>query len=183
MTNFIGPSAVHVPIPIYGEPVTDTEGHEYRPVTGYVEGYHVNIAVTDQKAFDKRLVKAEEKARKYLDDFDKRPDSDFKEKPLVGKRKTRTDLRKAVKKQHDDAVKDLEKNLAKHKAKPEPVTPFNTWAGDSPVMVGGEIDENGEVVGGELQWRETAFMVFADEAEAREALGNAGLIATEEQKG
>jgi hypothetical protein len=33
-----------VPIAIYGEPVTDDEGHTYRPVTGYEPGYHVNIA-------------------------------------------------------------------------------------------------------------------------------------------
>jgi hypothetical protein len=33
-----------IPIAIYGEPVTDEEGHTYRPVTGYVEGYHLNIA-------------------------------------------------------------------------------------------------------------------------------------------
>ena len=33
-----------VPIAIYGDPVTDEEGNTYRPVTGYVEGYHVNIA-------------------------------------------------------------------------------------------------------------------------------------------
>jgi hypothetical protein len=33
-----------VPIAIYGDPVTDDEGNTYRPVTGYVEGYHLNIA-------------------------------------------------------------------------------------------------------------------------------------------
>lgn len=44
MITFIGPRALHVPIPIYGDPVTDNDGIEYRPVTGYVPGYHVNIA-------------------------------------------------------------------------------------------------------------------------------------------
>jgi hypothetical protein len=33
-----------VPIAIYGEPMTDDEGHTYRPVIGYVDGYHLNIA-------------------------------------------------------------------------------------------------------------------------------------------
>jgi len=33
-----------VPIAIYGEPVTDDEGHTYTPVTGYEPGYHLNIA-------------------------------------------------------------------------------------------------------------------------------------------
>jgi hypothetical protein len=33
-----------VPIAIYGDPITDDEGHTYRPITGYVPGYHVNIA-------------------------------------------------------------------------------------------------------------------------------------------
>lgn len=33
-----------VPIAIYGDPITDDEGHTYRPVTGYVDGYHINVA-------------------------------------------------------------------------------------------------------------------------------------------
>jgi hypothetical protein len=33
-----------VPIPLYGDPITDDEGNTYRPVIGYVDGYHVNIA-------------------------------------------------------------------------------------------------------------------------------------------
>jgi hypothetical protein len=33
-----------IPIAIYGDPITDDEGNTYRPVTGYVPGYHVNIA-------------------------------------------------------------------------------------------------------------------------------------------
>ncbi len=33
-----------VPIAIYGDTITDDEGNTYRPVTGYVDGYHVNIA-------------------------------------------------------------------------------------------------------------------------------------------
>jgi hypothetical protein len=33
-----------VPIAIHGEPITDDEGHIYRPVVGYEPGYHVNIA-------------------------------------------------------------------------------------------------------------------------------------------
>jgi hypothetical protein len=33
-----------VPIAIYGDPITDDEGNTYRPVMGYVPGYHVNIA-------------------------------------------------------------------------------------------------------------------------------------------
>ena len=33
-----------VPIAIYGDPITDDEGNTYSPVTGYVEGYHLNIA-------------------------------------------------------------------------------------------------------------------------------------------
>ena len=33
-----------VPIAIYGDPITDDEGHTYRPVIGYVDGYHVNVA-------------------------------------------------------------------------------------------------------------------------------------------
>jgi hypothetical protein len=33
-----------VPIAIYGDEITDDEGHTYRPVTGYVDGYHLNVA-------------------------------------------------------------------------------------------------------------------------------------------
>jgi hypothetical protein len=33
-----------VPIAIYGDPITDDEGNTYRPIEGYVPGYHVNIA-------------------------------------------------------------------------------------------------------------------------------------------
>jgi hypothetical protein len=33
-----------VPIAIYGDPITDAEGNTHRPVTGYVEGYHLNIS-------------------------------------------------------------------------------------------------------------------------------------------
>jgi hypothetical protein len=33
-----------VSIAIYGDPITDDEGHTYRPITGYVEGYHLNVA-------------------------------------------------------------------------------------------------------------------------------------------
>jgi hypothetical protein len=33
-----------VPIAIYGEPMTDDEGHTYSPVIGYVDGYHLNIS-------------------------------------------------------------------------------------------------------------------------------------------
>ena len=33
-----------VPIAIHGEPITDDEGHIYRPVVGYEPGYHVNVA-------------------------------------------------------------------------------------------------------------------------------------------
>jgi hypothetical protein len=33
-----------VPIAIFGDPITDDEGNTHRPVTGYVEGYHLNIA-------------------------------------------------------------------------------------------------------------------------------------------
>ncbi len=33
-----------VPIAIYGEPATDDEGHTCRPITGYVDGYHLNVA-------------------------------------------------------------------------------------------------------------------------------------------
>jgi hypothetical protein len=42
------PSLIDAPIPIaiYGDPVTDDEGNTYRPVTGYVDGYHVNIALS-----------------------------------------------------------------------------------------------------------------------------------------
>lgn len=47
MTTFIGPSALHVPVPIYGEPITNYDGFEYRPVTGHVPSYHVNMARAD----------------------------------------------------------------------------------------------------------------------------------------
>jgi hypothetical protein len=33
-----------VPIAIYGDQTTDDEGNAYKPVIGYVEGYHLNIA-------------------------------------------------------------------------------------------------------------------------------------------
>jgi hypothetical protein len=33
-----------VPIAIYGDPITEDAGHTYRPVIGYVSGYHVNVA-------------------------------------------------------------------------------------------------------------------------------------------
>jgi hypothetical protein len=33
-----------VPIAIYGDPITEDAGHTYRPVIGYVDGYHVNVA-------------------------------------------------------------------------------------------------------------------------------------------
>jgi hypothetical protein len=33
-----------VPIAIYGDPITDDEGNTYRPIEGYVDGYHLNIA-------------------------------------------------------------------------------------------------------------------------------------------
>jgi hypothetical protein len=33
-----------VPIAIFGDPVTDDEGKTYRPVIGYVEGYHLNVS-------------------------------------------------------------------------------------------------------------------------------------------
>jgi len=33
-----------VPIAIFGDEITDDEGNTHRPVTGYVEGYHLNIA-------------------------------------------------------------------------------------------------------------------------------------------
>jgi hypothetical protein len=33
-----------VPIAIYGDPITEDEGHTYRPVIGYVDGYHLNVA-------------------------------------------------------------------------------------------------------------------------------------------
>jgi hypothetical protein len=40
------PSLIDGPvlIAIYGDPITDDEGNTYRPVTGYVDGYHVNVA-------------------------------------------------------------------------------------------------------------------------------------------
>jgi len=98
MTNFIGPSAIHVPIPIYGEPITDDDGIERRSVTEYAPGYHVNIA--------------------------------------------RSDITDA---------------LGAFEVTPGPNTPANTWAGD----------EQGD----DGCWLNTAFLAFADEAEAREALG------------
>jgi hypothetical protein len=33
-----------VPIAIYGDPITDDEGNTYRPIEGYVEGYHLNVS-------------------------------------------------------------------------------------------------------------------------------------------
>jgi hypothetical protein len=33
-----------VPIAIFGDPITDDEGNTHRPVTGYVEGYHLNVS-------------------------------------------------------------------------------------------------------------------------------------------
>lgn len=33
-----------VPIAIFGDEITDDEGNTYRPVVGYVEGYHLNVA-------------------------------------------------------------------------------------------------------------------------------------------
>jgi hypothetical protein len=33
-----------VSIAIYGDPITEDAGHTYRPVIGYVDGYHVNVA-------------------------------------------------------------------------------------------------------------------------------------------
>ena len=33
-----------VPIAIFGDPITDDEGNTYRPIEGYVEGYHLNIS-------------------------------------------------------------------------------------------------------------------------------------------
>lgn len=33
-----------VPIAIYGDPITDDEGHTHRPVIGYVDGYHLNVS-------------------------------------------------------------------------------------------------------------------------------------------
>jgi hypothetical protein len=33
-----------IPIPIYGDEITDDEGHTYRPIEGYEPGYHVNVA-------------------------------------------------------------------------------------------------------------------------------------------
>ena len=33
-----------VPIPIYGDEITDDEGNTYRSVVGYEPGYHVNVA-------------------------------------------------------------------------------------------------------------------------------------------
>ena len=33
-----------VPIAIFGDPITDDEGNTYRPVIGYVEGYHLNVS-------------------------------------------------------------------------------------------------------------------------------------------
>jgi len=33
-----------VPIAIFGDPITDDEGNTYRPIEGYVEGYHINVS-------------------------------------------------------------------------------------------------------------------------------------------
>jgi hypothetical protein len=33
-----------VPIAIYGDEITDDEGNTYRPIEGYVEGYHLNVS-------------------------------------------------------------------------------------------------------------------------------------------
>ena len=33
-----------VPIAIFGDPITDDEGNTYRPIEGYVEGYHLNVS-------------------------------------------------------------------------------------------------------------------------------------------
>jgi len=173
MTNFIGPSAVHVPIPIYGEPVTDDDGHEYRPVTGYVPGYHVNIVRADLDAHDAALVSTEAEARQALEAFDALPDSAFvqpeetwDDEPWL----TRAQRREPLQADLDAAVADLPNTLAQYEVTPGPNTPVNTWACDALVMIGGEIVD-GEIVGGELRWLNTAFLEFADEAKARKALG------------
>jgi hypothetical protein len=33
-----------VPIAIFGDPITDDEGNTYRPIEGYVDGYHLNVS-------------------------------------------------------------------------------------------------------------------------------------------
>jgi hypothetical protein len=33
-----------VPIAIFGDEITDDEGNTYRPIEGYVEGYHLNVS-------------------------------------------------------------------------------------------------------------------------------------------
>jgi hypothetical protein len=33
-----------VPIAIYGDLITDDEGNTYRPIEGYVDGYHLNVS-------------------------------------------------------------------------------------------------------------------------------------------